>query len=167
MGEEIQRHGITEWFWLEKISVPTVAAPRITEPLKLEKSSKISASNCHGKLLAGAGGCRTGQGDTHTQTATRQTVGLGFQAMLFTTPPTGKVFMQRAVLTSQKRTVPSSEPAGSVQSVGHGVRASLRCWKRLPRPSSPTTNPSPLRESLKTTRIMESNHRHIPTILES
>lgn len=57
--------------------------------------------------------------DTHTQMATRQTVGLGFQATLFTTPPTGRVFMQRAVHTSQNRTVPSSEPAGQ-DGVGRG-----------------------------------------------
>lgn len=82
-------------------------------------------------------------GDTHTQTATRQMVGLGFQAMLFTTPPTGKVFMQRAVHTSQKRTVPSSEPAESMQWVTELGNHSG--WKRLPRPSSPTTNPSPIR----------------------
>lgn len=54
-------------------------------------------------------------GKTHTQTATRQMVGLGFQATLFTTPPTGRVFMQRAVQTSQNRTVQSSEPAGRGQ----------------------------------------------------
>lgn len=59
-----------------------------------------------------AGGRRGPRWGTHTQMATRQTVGLGFQAMLFTTPPTGSVFMQRAVHTSQNRTVQSSEPAG-------------------------------------------------------
>lgn len=66
-----------------------------------------------------AGGWGRPHWDTHTQTATRQTVGLGFQATLFTTPPTGRVFMQRAVHTSQNRTVPSSEPAGQ-DGVGQG-----------------------------------------------
>lgn len=72
-----------------------------------------------------AGGWRKPRWDTHTQMATRQMVGLGFQATLFTTPPTGTVFMQRAVHTSQNRTVQSSEPAGQDR-VGQGqVRSVL------------------------------------------
>lgn len=47
---------------------------------------------------------------THTATATRQTVGLGFHAMLFTAACTGSVFTHLAVHTSQNFTVPSSEP---------------------------------------------------------
>lgn len=83
--------------------------------------------------------------DTHTQMATRQTVGLGFQATLFTTPPTGRVFMQRAVHTSQNRTVPSSEPAGQ-DGVGWGQDSGAATARLGPTPEAgeqPHAPPAP------------------------
>lgn len=84
---------------------------------------------------------------THTHTATRQTVGLGFQAMLFTTPPTGSVFMQRAVHTSQNRTVQSSEPAGHHGGAGAGSGTAPPGDPTLPRLGSGGRDTSPSRRA--------------------
>lgn len=56
--------------------------------------------------MAAAGG-----GGSYSAAASRQTDGLGFQATLFTAPPTWTVFTQRAEDTSQNLTEPSSLPA--------------------------------------------------------
>lgn len=69
-------------------------------------------------------------------------VGWGFQATLFTTPPTGTVLMQRAVATSQSRSEPSSEPG---RHSGRGPRH-LPC---LPPSPVPRAVPPPPQAHLK------------------
>lgn len=50
------------------------------------------------------------QRGAHRATASKQTDGFGFQATLFTAPPTWTVFIQRDEQTSQNLTEPSSLP---------------------------------------------------------
>ena len=146
--------------WLEKISVPTMPTHRIIEPLKMEKTSKISKSNCHGQLLEGAGQC---MGTLTRRRPPGRWWGWGSRQCSSPHHPRARSSC------SAPCTPPRSAPCRhrSLQKASSGSRS----WGIIPvgkdfqdhRVQPPTHPQSESLKLEKTTKIIESNHQPIPT----